>query len=233
MNKFFLSILILLLALACKKEKTVEKLDIGLAYFPTEIGRYVIYQVDSISYDDFFNPVKIDTAHFQIKEKIESQFTDNEGRLSERIERYARKNDTLPWVLRDVWYQTRTSSKAEKVEENVRFVKLTFPALENQKWNGNALNTIGKYTYEIDAVDRKKKINQFEFDSTLTVNQILDSNLIEKKYQLEIYAKNVGMIYRRFVDVQDKSITIEPKPLSERIDAGADYTYKIIGYGIE
>jgi len=39
------------------------------------------------------------------------------------------------------------------------------------------------------------------------------------------------MIYKRFVDVQDKGITIEPGPLSGRIDAGTDYTYRIIEYG--
>lgn len=224
-------VMMLLLTLACKKEKKAEAVDLGYTYFPTEIGQYVIYQVDSISYNDFFNPVKIDTTHFQLKELVQSHFTDNEGRESDRLERYVRKNDSLPWVLRDVWYQTRTSTKAEKVEENVRFVKLIFPVQVNQKWNGNAFNPIGNYEYEYKTVDVKKTVNKISFDSTLTVNQILDSNLIEKKYQLEIYAKNVGMIYKRFVDVQDKSTSIEPKPLSERIDAGTDYTYKIIAFG--
>lgn len=224
-------VFIALLFSACKKDKTVETVDIGYNYFPTEVGRYVVYQVDSISYNDFFTPVKIDTTHFQLKEVIESVFTDNEGRESERIERYVRYADTLPWSLRDVWYQTRSTTKAEKVEENVRFIKLTFPTRNNQKWNGNALNTIGTYTYEYKSVDTKKTVNGNVFDSTLTINQILDSNLIEKKYQLEVYAKNVGMIYKRFVDVQDKGITIEPGPLSNRIDAGTDFTYRIIEYG--
>ncbi len=224
-------VFIALLFAACKKDKTVETVDIGYNYFPTEVGRYVVYQVDSISYNDFFTPVKIDTTHFQLKEVIESVFTDNEGRESERIERYVRYADSLPWSLRDVWYQTRSTTKAEKVEENVRFIKLTFPTRNNQKWNGNALNTIGTYTYEYKSVDTKKTVNGNVFDSTLTINQILDSNLIEKKYQLEIYAKNVGMIYKRFVDVQDKGITIEPGPLSNRIDAGTDFTYRIIEYG--
>ncbi len=224
-------VVIVLLFAACKKDKAVETVDIGYNYFPTEVGRYVVYQVDSISYDDFFSPVKIDTAHFQLKEVIESVFTDNEGRASERIERYVRYADTLPWSLRDVWYQTRSTTKAEKVEENVRFIKLTFPTQNNQKWNGNALNTIGTYTYEYKSVDTKKTVNGNVFDSTLTINQIVDSNLIEKKYQVEVYAKNVGMIYKRFVDVQDKGITIEPGPLSGRIDAGTDYTYRIIEYG--
>ena len=215
----------------CKKDKETPAVDLGYNYFPNEIGRYVIYQVDSISYNDFFTPVKIDTAHFQIKEVIESHFADNLGRESERIERYVRSNDSLPWVLRDVWYHTRTSVSAEKIEENVRFVRLTFPVELNHKWNGNAYNPIGKYEYEYKAVDVAKTVNGLRFDSTLTVNQILDSNLIEKKYQLEIYAKNVGMIYKRFVDVQDKSTSIEPKPLSERIDIGCDYTYRIIAFG--
>ncbi|HRH61843.1 MAG TPA: hypothetical protein PLI68_00820 [Bacteroidia bacterium] len=231
-NKLLLTLVyIALIVTACKKDKAVEAVDIGYNYFPVEVGRYVVYQVDSISYNDFFTPVKIDTAHFQLKEVIESVFTDNEGRESERIERYVRYADTLPWSLRDVWYQTRSTTKDEKVEENVRFIRLTFPTRNNQKWNGNALNTIGTYSYEYKSVDTKKTVNGNVFDSTLTVNQILDSNLIEKKYQVEIYAKNVGMIYKRFVDVQDKGITIEPGPLSNRIDAGTDYTYRIIEYG--
>ncbi len=231
-NKLLLTLVyIALIVTACKKDKAVEAVDIGYNYFPVEVGRYVVYQVDSISYNDFFTPVKIDTAHFQLKEVIESVFTDNEGRESERIERYVRYADTLPWSLRDVWYQTRSTTKDEKVEENVRFIRMTFPTRNNQKWNGNALNTIGTYSYEYKSVDTKKTVNGNVFDSTLTVNQILDSNLIEKKYQVEIYAKNVGMIYKRFVDVQDKGITIEPGPLSNRIDAGTDYTYRIIEYG--
>ncbi len=221
----------LLFLFSCKKEKSQDAVDLGYTYLPNEIGRYVIYQVDSISYNDFFNPVKIDTAHFQLKEIIESHFTDNEGRESERLERYVRKNDSLPWVLRDVWYQTRSKTKAEKIEENVRFVKLIFPIEANQKWNGNAFNPIGNYEYEYKLVDTRKIVNKLIFDSTLTVNQLLDSNLIGKKYQVEIYAKNVGMIYKRFVDVQDKSSSIEPKPLAERIDAGTDFTYKVLSYG--
>lgn len=227
----FLLFVFLLTFYACKKEKEKSSVDLGYSYFPNEIGRYVIYQVDSTSYNDFFTPVKIETVHFQIKEIIESHFTDNEGRESERIERYMRNNDSLPWVLRDVWYQTRTAVSAEKVEENVRFVKLTFPVEINHKWNGNAFNSIGKYEYEYKSVDAQKTVNGHTFDSTLIVNQILDSNLIEKKYQVEMYAKNIGMIYKRFVDVQDKSISIEPKPLSERIDQGSDYTYRIIAFG--
>ena len=216
---------------ACKKEKSIEELDLGYAYFPNETGRYVIYQVDSISYNDFFTPVRIDTAHFQLKELIESHFTDNEGRECERIERYVRKNDSLPWVLRDVWYQTKTPVRAEKVEENVRFIKLIFPITSTQKWNGNAYNTIGNYEYAYKNIDAKKTINGIKFDSTITVNQQLDSNLIEKKYQVEIFAKNIGMVYKRFVDVQDKSSSIEPKPFPERIDAGTDYTYRVISFG--
>ena len=220
-----------LVVFSCKKDKPAPAIDLESAYFPNEVGRYVIYKVDSISYNDFFNPVKIDTAHYQIKEIIESHFEDNEGRESERIERYYRKNDLQTWILKDVWYQTRTRAKAEKVEEDVRYVKLIFPPQLNTPWNGNAFNTMDKQDYEYKNIDVRKKIGSLSFDSTITVLQIADSNLIQKKYAVEVYAKNIGMIYKRFVDVVDKSNVIQPLPFSERIDAGVDYTYSVIEFG--
>jgi len=171
-------VVIVLLFAACKKDKAVETVDIGYNYFPTEVGRYVVYQVDSISYDDFFTPVKIDTAHFQLKEVIESVFTDNEGRASERIERYVRYADTLPWSLRDVWYQTRSTTKAEKVEENVRFIKLTFPTQNNQKWNGNApyLHLLGNGGILSTSEDL------FKWHKSLMTENILSKEAKEKLY---------------------------------------------------
>ena len=215
----------------CSKDPIPESIDLGFDYFPTEIGRYNVYQVDSISYNDFFTPVKIDTTHFQIMELLESNFKDNEGRECQRIERYIRASQNSAWVLRNVFYQVRTAVQAERIEDNVRFVRLIFPIQENQKWNGNAYNSFEKSNYQYKEVDQKKMVKGKNFDSTLVVNQKLDSNLIEKNYQVEIYAKHVGLIFKKYIDVQDKSSSILPLPFSQRIDAGFDYTYQLIESG--
>ncbi|MGD1844835.1 MAG: hypothetical protein ACFB10_05520 [Salibacteraceae bacterium] len=124
-------------AIACK-DKSGEPEDLGYDYFPVETGHWVEYKVDSIVYDPFNQ--SIDTFQFFLREEIAGEFQDLEGRSTLRIERFKRENDTLAWRLIDVWTANRTSTTAERVEENERIVKLSFPVRLNQQWNGNAFN---------------------------------------------------------------------------------------------
>jgi hypothetical protein len=130
---------------ACSKDKEVVQVEIGYEYFPDEVGNFIIYQVDSIHYNDF--TLSIDTFKFQIKEKISENFTDLSNRVTQRIERFYRKNETENWVLKDVWFSNKTNNSAEKVEENIRFVKLVFPLKKDNEWNGNRYNQLGEKTY--------------------------------------------------------------------------------------
>ena len=86
--------------------------DLGYNYFPADIGVWVVYDVDSIVYNDFTDSVE--TYNYQIKEIVESAFIDGEGRETRRLERYIRLTDTLPWSINDVWFANRTASRAAK-----------------------------------------------------------------------------------------------------------------------
>ena len=157
---------------SCKKDAPVAiSVDLGYNYFPEEVGRYVIYDVDSISYDD--KAGNRDTFRFQMKEVIDSIFMDNSNRPTMRLARYYKKyNDTIPyasmpWSDPRIWYANRTTSTAEKVEENVRYIKIVFPAVKKKKWDGNVFNTLGKKEYEITSMDQPETINNVYFDSVL------------------------------------------------------------------
>ncbi len=227
--------LLLCILYACKKEKNEPTSDLGYEYFPNEAGRYVIYDVDSIVYDDFENDT--DIYKYELKEVIESMFTDNQGRETQRIERYIRKyNDTipysqLPWTIKDVWYANRTINAAEKVEENERFVKLIFPTKESKTWNGNVYNTRTAWEYEYSDVHEAKSYGSLSFDSTLVVKQYDDEGqiLIHRQLYTETYAKNVGLIYREIIEVKSKNIT--SKPVMDRITSGVVYKQQVKAYG--
>jgi len=45
----------------------------------------------------------------------------------------------MPWLLKNVWYSVKTDKNVERVEENIRYIKLIFPIRNNAKWDGNAL----------------------------------------------------------------------------------------------
>ncbi|MEK6615464.1 MAG: hypothetical protein AABZ32_05045 [Bacteroidota bacterium] len=198
---FFLSFLFIGF-FACKKDKSVESTtDFGYNYFPDNTGHYIIYQVDSIHYDDV-NLSPHDTIRYLLKELIASTFLDNSGRQTLRMERYYKfynKNipyDSLQWTGPRVWYANKTSSTFEKVEENIRYIRLIFPVSNGKQWDGNVYNTLGNKNYEIISVDKPEIINTINFDSIVTVNQFQQIDFIQHRYEIEKFARNVGLIYK-------------------------------------
>ena len=247
---------------SCKKAIT-SRADIGYNYFPNQVGQYVIYDVDSVSYDDFrintyTHLAKVDSFKFQLKEKIQSIFNDNQNRPTIRLERYVKYyNDSLfynqmPWTLRNVWTENRTITTAEKVEENIRYIKLTFPIAENKTWNGNAKNTYKEWDYFYSFIDKPRIIGIWSFDSVLQVTQYNNGspNIIEKQLYTEQYAKKVGLIYKQVIDIksqppliwanlklypygQDSTELFYSIPILKRITKGTISTMTVSSYGIE
>lgn len=208
---------------SCKKE-VVAPVDVGYGYFPTNVGHWVLYDVDSTHYDSFAHTQS--HFHYQIKELIQSTFADLSNRPTQRIERYETE-DSVPSFLKNVWVSNLTSIDAEKVEENTRFIKLVFPVVSGQTWNGNAYNTLGEQDYQYGNVNVPYSLSGLSFDSTLNVIQDYDSNLIRVINESEMYAKHVGLIYKRFRNVGKLPDT----SLVNSIIGGVDYTYRIVSYG--
>lgn len=233
-KRYFLMVTLALFVMvfSCKKDKEPIVVDIGYDYFPKAIGTYVIYEVDSFFYNDFTST--IDTFSFQIKEKIIEKFTDLSNRPTEKIVRYYRKLATDEWLTKDVWFANVTSNTAEKVEENIRFVKIVFPLKKDAAWNGNRFNNLGEQDYSITKLNETLRIGSLDFDSIIQVTQAADSNLIEKNIAFEIYAKHVGLVYKKKLQIADKDSVINFNiPLELRANSGFDLIYKAIAFGTE
>ncbi|MBS1634613.1 MAG: hypothetical protein JST26_01740 [Bacteroidetes bacterium] len=234
------AILVLGVFFSCHKKKTETPPDVGYDYYPTTLGKYIIYNVDSTIYDDF----KHDTVyyHYQIKEKLEEQYTDNEGRAAIRMVRYIKKyNPNVPysamsWTIKDVWEVNKTQTTAEVVEENVRFVKLAFPVKQDASWNGNARNTNPEWDYQYNYINNKETINGTTFDNVLYVEQKDDKeiNQIHREYYIEKYAKGVGLVYR---EIKDLYSDLSPIPVGvkveDRIVRGVKYKLTYVTHGYE
>lgn len=222
-----------ILVCSCEKDQPVPT-EPGYDYFPTELGHYCIYDVDSTVYDDFTG----DTFYYQyqVKEILESYFIDNEGRTAIRVERYRRDyNDSIainaiPWHLSRIWSFTRTTERGEKTEENIRYVRLTFPVKKEERWNGNAFNNQQEWNYKYTATDVPYSLNNMNFDSTLVVQQLYRVNGLEHREYVERYAKHVGLIEKTVIDVKDNTVNLSV-PLLDRIESGVIYTIRLIEYG--
>lgn len=200
---------------SCKRQVIpADNVELGKDYFPLTIGHFVEYDVDSFRYNDFSKT--IDTFHYELKDVIESEFLDNEGRKSFIINRYKRQDSTYPWKENLTYYNTETSFNIEVIEDNLRFIKMVFPVKVNTKWNGNIyipatlipeLKWLSGWEYKYVNINEPYNTGFLNFENTVTVNHVdfvvgdsLDvNNYSERTFSRERYAKNVGLISKELV----------------------------------
>lgn len=215
---FGLVTLCILFLCGCAEDPDYSVIDLGYDYFPNRVGSFIEYEVDSIHYD-----IEIDTTHFYLKEVIAEDFIDDEGNLATRVERYKKFAMQDEYVLTDVWTQMRTATTAERVEENVRFVRLVFPLNANATWDGNAYNTEDPWDYTYEEVGTSHTLEGFSLNDVVRVDQRLNVNLVDQEEAWEIYARDIGLVQKKFSDLTYQDFEI----------IGVDYELTMINYGVE
>ena len=203
---------------SCRKDSDTTPPQFFRSYYPTEVGSYVVYEVDSMSHD-----ITSDTFHFQLREVIAEQFTDGAGDPALRIERFVRDSSQAPWVLRDVWTAKVTNTVAERVEENRRFTKMIFPVEVGETWDGNLSNTLPAEDYEYLEAHSSGQIGNLIFDSLTTIEQARQENLVDSIFKFEIYANHVGLVQRTFRELDFGDVSGDIK--------GVEFYQTAIEYG--
>jgi hypothetical protein len=213
--------------LGCKKE-TEEFTSAPLSdYFPLQVGKYVTYRLDSTVFTNFGTATE--THSYQEKQIVDAQITDAQGRESYRILRFIRDTAGIqPWAPTGSYFVTPTTKTIEVIDNNLRFVKLALPIVQDFSWKGNnylptdpfepsySLKTSGiefwDYTYS--SINDAVTVNGKTYDSVLTVNAaddakdanrddftVTDPNTIIAyvNYLQEQYAKGIGLVAQRFI----------------------------------
>lgn len=232
-KRFFLFFsLFTVLVMSCGKNETEILPKIGKEYYPLKIGKTITYDVDSVIYDPIQSGgVKIDTFKWQIREVIVDTFRDKSNELNYIIERSQRIKGENNWQIESVLTAILTQHHAFRTENNIRYVK--FPTVFSDKtiWDGNvyidpsvkmliAGETLEffskKWTYQIESYGKSEKIGEQTYENVLTVLAQSDPKILtEKRYNLEKYAKGVGLVYKeqKILDTQklDANIAWEKK----------------------
>lgn len=198
MRLLVLYIFICLLIAGCKKDEyELNYNSFDRMYFNQKLSAYSIYDVEEIIYDDFSNSV--DTFYYQLKEHNESVFSDNLGRKAMRIDRYRSDGDTNVWTYLNTWYAVSDSLMVERVEDNKRLIKLSFPITNEAVWNSNALNMDNINNVFYGLRHQKYKLDAFQFDSAVSVESNTIINSFRERAFKEVYAKNIGLVYKYYV----------------------------------
>ena len=209
-------------------------MNLGYEYFPVELGSFVEYRVDSIWHDQPAAAIDgiHDTLSYFLKEVIESEFIDAEDEMSLRVERYKRSTEAEEWRLVDIWFAKRRSSNAEKVEENVRYVKLAFPLNQAASWDLNALNAKEEWQTKYDSLFLERTIGENLFERTIMTVHRENKNLIDDEFAYELYAEGVGLIIRYERDLETQ-LNFDIDPVASNIRSGHEFYWEVIDYGVE
>ncbi|MCF0206473.1 MAG: hypothetical protein HUK15_03500 [Bacteroidales bacterium] len=224
----YLLILSGLIFSSCEKENIKpadQEFSIEKEYFPLETGKSLIYKVTNIVIDKPSN--YYDTSIFYLLERTDVPFIDHEGDTAYRIERYKSLSQNYIWKISSVCAAKLTHNTAEKVEDNQRFIKIKFPLSLNKSWNGNIKNNLDKQEYEITSLSKTYTYENLVLDSCLQVTHDSSTNLIEKIFDCEIYARETGLVYKEITNINSQEVMVGV-PIEQRIHHGSIYIQELI-----
>lgn len=216
-----IAILMTLFVSSCKKDEyETYKGNNDISYYNLKVGAYVTYDVTEIIYDDFTN--SIDTSVYEIKEYNESVYTDNLGRKGIKLDRYTKNKTTGLWDYLNSYYSINGVHSIERVEENKRMIKLSFPVTTDAVWNSNSLNMDNAINVFYGLIHKKYQQDAFKFESVISVESANVINSFRERSFREIYAKNIGLVFKYYVNIEKNG----------NIWRGVKLTYRLKDYAL-
>lgn len=228
MKRVIIYCILLGVCLSCSKKK-VEPTVNWDRYYPTKIGSSRVYECTQIKIDVLAE--KKDTDVFYMKEIIAACIADTNSCKVYAVDSYRGTTANGPWTPYVSSSIQKYANSVVKVDQNVPYQILKFPAKFDFSWDLNLYNTNGEQQVHYDKIHVTDTILDTAYDSVLVVLQQDFKSLYTWQYGEERYAKNVGMIYKKVVDVESQPnhawIDLN-KPIEERITKGTISQYLLV-----
>lgn len=208
----------------------VRRADHGESYFPLQKGFYQRYDVNQVKYV-LGVP---ETLNYELKVQVADSFATQNGDYTYVLYRSKRSSNETSWTYIDTWSATRSDRQVVMQEENVPYVKLTFPVAEGITWNGNLFNTTAEETYSLQEFNRPQTIGGTVYDDCVTVMQS-DNNdfIVFLDQRKEVYARNAGLVFKQTTQLHYCTDTNAGCLGQQIVDEGIIYTQTLKEYGVE
>jgi hypothetical protein len=218
----------LFLIWACSSKKDVVPTVTGTEYFPISVGDSTVYQV--VITDTSVSGTVTNSNYF-LMEIIQDTFVNAAHGISYYIDRYTSPTLTSSsWTYDSTFYEYKTSYEAVRVESNVPYIKLSFPAQNNRQWDGNALNVDSVDKYTMVNLGMSYQLGNVSYPQTLIVLESADTTfnpIIGQNKKLEVYAYNIGLIYKQHVIIDINYSSSGNGVLSR---TGTNYKQSLVSY---
>lgn len=243
--QLILSISLLAVVVSSCNESKIELESPALAtYFPTTIGKYITYRLDSTIPTQFGADTTV--RSYRVRDTYDAEIKDGLGRKAFRVFRsISNVAGTLPYTANNTFSATPVDEDwVEWNENNLRFMKLRFPMQEGFTWRGNSfidatsLNSpvryLAEWEYVYQNVGQPYTVNGKTFPNTVTIlqrDEVLPEGPFNPafykqwNYSIEVYAEGIGLIYKNF----DHKVWQPPVPPPDaRLGYWEDGSYRVV-----
>jgi hypothetical protein len=170
--------------------------------------------MDSLKY---INVGSADTViSYLAKEVVEDSISDNLGQPSFRVVRYlSDTTGTSGWTPSIAFMVTPLKGSVEVVENNLRIIKMVTPVQDWVSWMGNvyidtksdtsAVPYMDGWNYTYANTAKPFDVLAGTIPQTVTVNEAdavtgsANGSFTQTVYSVEVYGKNIGPIYKKFL----------------------------------
>lgn len=167
------------------------------AYFPLQTGYYQVYSVVENIYTEVNSP---EFLTYELKTEVVDSFPNLGGGFTFVIHRSTRPTENDAWEFLDTWSARVNEFQAVLTEGNISFIQMTFPVFKNREWNGNELNILEEDLYRIERAGGSYQLDtELAFNDVLVINQQDELNELLRDQREEVYALNVGLVYKKSV----------------------------------
>jgi hypothetical protein len=191
-----------LIAFACDSDKTVKSVN----YFPLRVGQTWRYDIEETSITRAAcTDNGVTTSIYELLVTVVDSVPNTSQGFTYRLKRSKRSKTTDPWIDFETWTAQLIGNRIVVSESNISYVKLLTPITNDLVWNGNLynnrqeLNGKNEDDYKSTLVNMPYVVESsgLSFSNSLSVVQNDEqSNIIYRDSRLEVYADQVGLVYK-------------------------------------
>ncbi len=198
-----LYILLFLWLFSCGEEVAPPDPDLsGPGFYPLQVGNFWVYDMERIDFLALAN----DTSVFQLREIITDSIVTGAGQVTYLLNRETRLDPEGAWRADSLWTVRSGAQGLVITENNIPLVKLVFPVVAGQTWDGNSFNNRGNQTFEFREVSPSELPNDFQaaadsVDFIRTVISDIQSLITGTDRRSEVYGKGIGLVEKDYLVV--------------------------------
>ncbi len=182
-----------------------DRVEKSVNYFPLRVGQNWVYDVEETSITRAAcTDNGTTTINYQLLVEVVDSIPADQG-FTYRFKRSRRTSATDPWLDFETWTARLIGNRIVVSEGNISYVKLLAPMTKDLVWNGNLYNNRQELNGKNEDDYKSTLVNQpygvessgLSFGNSVSVVQNDEqSNIIYRDSRLEVYADQVGLVYK-------------------------------------